>query len=224
MDRLTRVRCTAAAIVVSGSLLTAVTAHAAGEGWSIVPYVGTSQLGNQSPDLIGSDDLVDGGLDITVDTGFTAGVGLRYDYENSRWASEVGWEYRTNDSQTTTADGNVLPDGNYASNIFYLNGRYALTDGNRWTPWIGGGLTWIQEVDLDSEDANGERSFSESGFVGFQVMAGIDYDVSDRFYLTSELRYMSYNSLDLEEEGGNGRITNIDYQPVTLGLGFGIRF
>ena len=224
MDRLTRVHYTAAVIVVSGSLLTAVTAHAAGEGWSIVPYVGTSQLGNQSPDLIGSDDLVDGGLDITVDTGFTAGVGLRYDYENSRWASEVGWEYRTNDSQTTTADGNVLPDGNYASNIFYLNGRYALTDGNRWTPWIGGGLTWIQEVDLDSEDANGERSFSESGFVGFQVMAGIDYDVSDRFYLTSELRYMSYNSLDLEEEGGNGRITNIDYQPVTLGLGFGIRF
>jgi len=224
MHRVTHIRHFAAAIAIAGNLVTTIPAQAAGEGWSIIPYIGISQLGNQSPSIGGSDDIVDGGLDIAVDTGFTAGVGVRYDYENSRWTSEVGWEYRTNDSETTTADGNVLPDGNYASNIFYLNGRYSLTDGNRWTPWIGGGLTWIQEVDLDSEDADGERSFSDSGSVGFQVMAGVDYNLNDRFYLTSELRYVSHGALDLEEEDGNSRVTNIDYQPVTLGLGVGIRF
>jgi outer membrane protein W len=55
-------------------------------------------------------------------------------------------------------------------------------------------------------------------------MVGVDYNLSNRFYITSELRYGSHRSLDLEEEDGNGRVTNIDYQPVTLGLGVGIRF
>lgn len=214
----------ATAIAVGSTLVTSLTAQAAGEGWSIVPYVGISQLGNQSPNIVDADDIVDGGLDIAIDSGFTAGLGVRYDYKSSRWTSEVGWEYRTNDSKTTAADGSVLPDGNYASNIFFLNSRYSLTDGKRWTPWIGGGLTWIQEIDLDSENIDGERSFSDSGSVGFQVMAGVDYDFSDRFYLTSELRYGRHSALDLEEEGGNGRVTGIEYQPVTLGVGVGIRY
>lgn len=199
-------------------------AWAADEGWSVVPYVGLSQLGDQSPDITDADDIVDGGLDIAIDSGFTAGLGVRYDYADSRWTSEFGWEYRSNDAQTTTADGSVLPDGNYASNVFYVNGRYALTDGNRWTPWVGSGLTWIQEVDLDSEDAEGERSFADGGSVGFQVMAGADVDLNERIYLTGELRYASQTGLDLDEENGDGRVNDIDYQPITLGLGVGVRF
>jgi len=197
---------------------------AAGNGWSLVPYIGTSQLGNQTPVLSGATDIVDGNLDVSVDSGFTTGLGIRYDYEESRWTSEFGWEYRSNDAETTASNGTVLPDGNYASNTFYLNGRYALAEGSGWTPWIGGGLTWLQEVDLDSEDADGERSFSDSGSVGFQIMAGVDYDLTERLYLTSELRYSSQTGLDLEEEAGDGRVTDIDYQPITLGLGIGFRF
>jgi len=92
------------------------------------------------------------------------------------------------------------------------------------TPWVGGGLTWIQELDLDSEGADGERSFSGSGSVGYQLMAGLDYELSDSLYLTSDLRYTSFSGIDLNEEGGNGRIVNIDYQPITVGLGLGYRF
>lgn len=55
-------------------------------------------------------------------------------------------------------------------------------------------------------------------------MAGVDYDLSDRFYLTSELRYGSQSALDLEEEDGNGSVTDIDYQPITIGFGLGFRF
>lgn len=224
MIRIRFVRNIAASVVVGSTLAVPLTVQASGEGWSVVPYVGISLLGDQSPDIAGGGNIVDGGLDIAVDSGFTAGLGIRYDYQDSRWTSELGWEYRTNDSEITTADGNVLPDGNYASNVFYVNGRYSLTEGHRWTPWVGGGLTWVQEIDLDSENANGERSFSDSGSVGFQVMAGLDYDLSSRLYFTSELRYASQTGLDLNEEDGDGRVTDIDYQPVTIGLGLGIRF
>jgi len=206
-------------------MLTAATAGAnERDGWSVVPYVGISVLGDQSPGIAGADDIVDGELDVAVDSGFTAGLGLRYAYDDSRWTSEVGWEYRSNDSTTTAADGSELPDGNYASNTFYLNGRYDLIDGAIWTPWIGGGLTWIQEVDLDSEDEAGERSFADSGSVGFQLMAGVNRALTERLYLSGELRYSRQTDLELAEEGGSGRVRDIDYAPLTLGLGVGVRF
>jgi len=135
--------------------------------------------------------------------GFTAGLSARYYYPDSRWVSEFGWEYRSNDSTITPR----------------------LTEGSSFTPWLGGGVTWTQEVDLDSEDANGERSFSDSGSVGFQLMAGADYDLSDRLYLTGELRYSSQTEIELSEQGGGGAtVTGLDYQPLTLSVGVGVRF
>lgn len=216
-------RTVTASLITISALLVTHPASAAGERWSIVPQFGVSLLGDQSPD-INADGIAAGRSDIEIDQGFNAGLGLRYDYVDSRWTSEFGWEYRSNDATTTAADGTTLPDGNYASNTFYVNGRYALTTGNRLTPWVGGGLTWIQEIDLDSEEGSSERSFSDSGAVGFQLMAGVDYALSDRFYLSGELRYSSQRGLDLDEENGSGRVTGINYEPVTLGLGIGYRF
>jgi len=197
----------------------------------VVAGVGLSQLGDQSPFIAGATndatlpDIPDGAIDVAVDTGFAAGLSFRYDYPDSPWTSEFGWEYRSNDSEITLADGTDLPGGNYASNTFYLNGRYTFKSGRLLTPWVGAGLTWLQEVDLDSESGNAERSFSDGGSVGFQVMAGADYDINDRLYLTSELRYSSQRDLSLSEEGGAaGVVSEIDYQPFTVGIGLGVRF
>lgn len=211
-------------IALASSLaLTTTTSYAAGEGGSVVPYLGFSQLGDQSPG-INADGIATGAADVSVDSGFVGGLSFRYDSTNSRWNSEIGWEYRSNDSVITTNDGTDLDGGNYASNTFYLNGRYSLTEGGKITPWIGGGLSLVQEVDIDSEGSDGERSFEDSGAFGFQLMAGVDYDITHRLYLTSELRYTSFTDLDLAEEVGEGRVTGLDYQPVTVGVGIGFRF
>ncbi len=193
-------------------------------GWSVVPYVGSSQIGDQSGVIGRAQDISDGPLDVQLDDGFVAGLGLRYDYKNSPWSAEFSWEYRSNDSSTTASDGTELPGGNYASNIFAINGRYAFSRKGAVTPWLGSGLMYVQEIDLDSENVDGERSFSSSGAIGLQFMAGIDYSLSSRFYLSSELRYSSITGIDLDEEGGVGRIANLDYQPLTLGVGVGFRF
>ena len=193
-------------------------------GWSVVPYVGSSLIGDQSGVIEGAQDISDGPLEVQLDDGFVAGLGLRYDYKNSPWSAEFSWEYRSNDSSTTASDGTELPGGNYASNIFAINGRYAFSRKGAVTPWLGSGLMYVQEIDLDSENVDGERSFSSSGAIGLQFMAGIDYSLSSRFYLSSELRYSSITGIDLDEEGGVGRIANLDYQPLTLGVGVGFRF
>jgi len=36
--------------------------------------------------------------------------------------------------------------------------------------------------------------------VGFQLIAGADYDLSERYYLTSELLYSDHSGLDLKEK------------------------
>lgn len=213
----------AKAVLGGGLLIASQITSASGSGWSIVPYLGFSQLGDQAPSFA-ADGIAGGEADISIDSGFTGGVSIRYDYADSRWTSELGWEYRSNDATITSSDGSQLPGGNYASNTFLLTGRYALSEGSRFTPWIGGGLSVVQEIDLDSEGADSERSFSASGSIGFQVMAGVDYDITDRVYLSGELRYTSFTDLDLNEEGGDGQVSGLDYQPVTIGLGLGIRF
>jgi len=194
------------------------------KGWSVVPYVGLSLLGDQSLAFSNAENIADGPANVSVDDGFTAGLSLRYDYSDSNWVSEIGWEYRANDTVITTSDSVELPGGNYASNIFYVNGRYTFSSGSSLIPWVGGGVTWVQEIDLDSENSSGERSFSDSGPLGFQAMTGVEYTLSERFYLTSEIRYSNLTGLNLEEEAdGGGLVSNIDYQPVTLSVGIGIR-
>ncbi|MEM7256903.1 MAG: OmpW family outer membrane protein [Pseudomonadota bacterium] len=219
----TQTLCRSYTLIAAGLILMAPVAHAAADGWSVVPYIGLSVLDNQAPQ-IESEGIASGQAEVSVDSGFTSGLSVRYDYRDSRWTSEFGWEYRSNDSRITGAADTQLPAGNYASNTFFLNGRFALSNDQKWTPWIGGGVSWVQEIDLDSETATTERSFSDSGAVGFQLMAGADYDLSDRIYFTSELRYTSFTGMDLTQEGGDGSVTDIDYQPLTLAVGIGFRF
>lgn len=192
-------------------------------GWSVVPYVGYSVLSDQSPSISGL-GAGDGVADVSVDDGFNAGLAVRYHYD-SRWSSELGWEYRSNDSLITDASGSVLPGGNYASNLFYVNGRYDLPlKTGAWQVWVGGGLTVAQEIDLDSESSDGETSFSDGGSIGYQFMVGADKPLTPKWYLTTELRYSAQRGLTLAEEaGGNGEVSDLDYTPVTLQVGVGYR-
>ena len=193
-------------------------------GLSLIPLFGYSQLSDQTAVLSGLDSG-NGAARVEIDSGFMAGLALRYQFD-SPFSSEFGWEYRSNDSVIIDAAGMELPAGNYASNVFYFNGRYdpAVTFG-RFRPWIGGGLSIVQEVDLDSESAAGEVSFSDSGSIGYQLMVGVDVEMTGPWYVTTELRYSDQRGLTLEqEETGDGIVTAIDYQPITVQLGIGYRF
>jgi len=89
---------------------------------------------------------------------------------------------------------------------------------------VGAGLTWLQEIDLDGESDDVERSFADSGSIGYQLMTGVDVDLTERFYLSGQFRYSGRGGTDLDAEGEDGRVSSIDYHPVTLGLGEGLRF
>ncbi|MEZ5534542.1 MAG: OmpW family outer membrane protein [Thiolinea sp.] len=189
-------------------------------GWFIRPYFGLSQVDDVSTQISAVNNT-SGVTRIQPDDGFVSGVGIGYQY-NAQLASEIAWEYRTNDINT---DFSGSRGGDYASNAFYLNGYYHLPTGQqRWQPYVGGGLGWLQEIDLDLETANGDVSLSDSGQVGYQLFAGVNYPMTGNWQLQAELRYADFGEVDLDEEGGSGKASNLEYQPLTVQLGVKYRF
>ena len=189
------------------------------DNWFVRPYVGLSHMSDPDADYSGIDTM-SGDADVDLDTGFTAGVGLGYHYTDN-FAVEVGWEYRSNDSEVTLDDTAKYDDGNYASNIFYLNGHYLFDKSGKWQPYIGAGLTWAEEIDIDLESGPGEDySYSSDGDIGYQFFAGLNYDLNPDWRLQTELRYGRIDDIDLDGESGDpGEIEDIDYETTTLQVG-----
>ena len=208
-------------LLLVGFLQLSFTTHAADAGWFAKPYVGASLLSATDGSRV---DQITQDLDVETDAGFLAGMGVGYRY-NDNWATEIAWEYRTNDSETIFADGTRFGDGNYASNTFYLNGYYFFDAIGHWQPYVGAGLGWTQEIDLDLEGLGPEQSFSGDGDVALQIYGGAEYQFTDRLYLNLELRYSRLSSVDLDAESNAlGAIEGLDYTPLTFGAGLTYRF
>ncbi len=158
-----------------------------------------------------------------TDTGGFAGIAGGYSFGNG-WRTELAWEYRRNDF--TGSIGSIdYPTADFASSIMYLNSVYAFGGNSKWTPYVGAGIAWAQEVDIDFERDGVEQSYSSSGNSGLQVFAGLEYTLSPRWVVSGELRYGNVSSLDLEpESGAPGMINDIDYQHTSLQLGLSYQF
>lgn len=192
-------------------------------GWFLRGYAGYSHLGNQNADSRGI-GAGDSSGDVELDGGYTAGAGLGYRYSD-RWSAEFAWEYRSHDSKLDLDNGERYDDGNYASNTFWLNGFRHFPWSGRWQPYVGAGIGYIEEIDIDLDrSGEGERSFSDDGYVTWQAFAGVDYQMSERWDLQAEVRYSYLDDVDLDEEGGSGRLDGLDYDPVTFQLGVVYRF
>lgn len=183
----------------------------------IRPVIGVSQLSN-TQGLSTDIGMSDGVVDVIVDRGFNAGIGFGYHYTNNI-AVELFWEYRTNDSQGLIDDGTVYDEGNYASNIFYMNGYYFFDSKSAWSPYFGLGLGWVQEIDIDFEQNGSELSYSESGPLAYQLFAGIEYTLSEHILVNAEFRFGSAAIGTLKGEENSGSISGFDYQAKTIQVG-----
>lgn len=211
------------ALTIASFLYTANSALANEGEWYLRANTGLSLMDDTrgQSQSVGS---IDGSTKVELDDGFFAGMAVGYRY-GPNWAAEISWDYRSNDSETTLADGTEFIDGNYASNIFYLNGLYHFTARESWEPYVGAGVGWIEEIDIDLENAGGEISYSGNGDFGLQVFAGVNYLIDDNWAINGEVRYGDFDDIDLDgEAGATGKIESLDYAPSTLQIGALYRF
>jgi outer membrane protein W len=202
--------------------LAALDCHAAEAGAYVTAFGGGTFQRDQAFDFRDGASADRG--ETSLDGSFTSGATLGYGWENG-WRVEGEFAYQSVDQDGDTfAGAGPVGKGNYASTSVAVNAVYEFnafgSDAVR--TYVGAGLAYLNEVDVDFETAAGERSFSGDGF-GLQLVAGARYDLGKRWFLDAGVRYLTAGSLDLEEEGGSASI-KADYAPWSVVLGLGWRF
>jgi opacity protein-like surface antigen len=162
---------------------------------------------------------------LSPDTGFATGGAFGYRFAGP-WRVEAEFMYRTadHDGLRLPGVGNLAP-GNFASTAAALNALYEfdLFGSPRVRSFAGLGAVWLTEVDIDFESAGTETSFSGDGF-GVQAIFGARYDLGERWFLESSVRYLAAGSVDLRDEADPVRRLDADYDPWSVTVGIGWKF
>lgn len=168
------------------------------------------------------------GADASFDTGWIGGLSLGR-WFGERWRADAEWAYRSNDNDRIKLDdGRVADDGNYASTTLALNGYYHFADASTvgsWSPYVGAGLAWVNEIDIDLEgrDFDGRYEDLEDDGFGVQLIGGVSYKQSRRLRWEAELRWLYFGEADLDT-GDEVKLESLDYNPLTLSIGLSYGF
>lgn len=159
----------------------------------------------------------------SFDTGFGFGGAVGYRYGNG-WAAELAWDYR---SQGLKRVGGTTADGDFASNTFFVNGYYRFAKWGIVRPFVGAGVGWTEEIDIDINRNGRSLSYSRSGAVAVQGILGGEIDLSAKWSLVGDIRAMGVSSGSFSAENGNAGGTlsgDLEYRPVSLNIGLSYRF
>lgn len=203
--------------------LNAASAHAESRtGWYATAIGGLTSQSSQDFDLTGVPETT---AKASFDTGFLAGAAVGYQFDGP-WQVEAEFTYQTVDTDRLSPEAfGPFDDSNYASTGLAANVRYSadLFGSPKARAFLGAGLVYLTEVDIDFEQSGVERSFSGDGF-GAQLLAGVRYDLTERFFVETAVRYLRATSIDLRGEAGETARLEGDYAPLSATLAVGYRF
>ena len=189
-------------------------------GFYATLYAQASRLGSTGFNEVGSAGF-GSGLKAEFDGGFGLGGDFGFRYGNG-WAAEIEWNYRRHDLKSLRRGTTTLvTDGDFASNIFFVNGlRRFPAPSRQWIPYVGAGLGWVQEIDFDLNSGGTERAWSKQGELGFQLIAGSEFPIGKDWRLTADIRMLRLGRVDLPaEEGVTGKLSRPTYDPVSVQVG-----
>jgi outer membrane protein W len=197
---------------------------APGEGhWYVTGTLGAAFSSSQTLNYSGPAGAASAST--SFDPGLLAGGSVGYAFSPS-WRIEGEFIYQSVEHDGVDLAGiGTLPSGNYASTGLALNGLYSFNafGSEKVRTYIGAGLAWLTEVDIDFERGGDELSYSGDGF-GVQLLAGARYELGERWFVDAGVRYLAAGEVELDAEGAtNGRI-KADYEPWAATLSVGWRF
>ena len=190
--------------------------------WYVAGNLGVTSQGDQTITIGGSDFIGIG--EASFDQGFNGGGAFGYIF-SERWRLEGDIQYVTTPIDVADVPGlGEFTSGDFSSLGLGINGYFQFPLLNEFTTaYVGAGVTWLQEVDIDFADMNGESSYSTDD-IAYQFIVGMRFDVDDRWYGMADVRYLTASDLSLEGEAGAPGTITADYEPLTLTFGIGYRF
>ncbi len=193
------------------------------ENWYASAKLGFNTLGDQTVSYAGPGGSSSGNAEF--DGGFAAGGAVGYKFGNN-WRLEGEVLYRTSELDTADISGlGTFTEGDYSSVAIAVNGLYDfdLFGNEKIKTYVGGGIGWLQEIDIDFEQNGVEQSFSTDD-IGFQAMFGARYELGENWFIDAEARYFYASDVEMTaEDNAIGRVT-ADYDPLTLAVSVGLVF
>lgn len=209
-----------AAFLATGS---AIASAADDSHWYATANVGANFMSDQSVSLSGDGPTQSG--DASLSSGLLTGAAVGRAFSRS-FRAEAEFVYQSVDHDgVRLAGGSSLPSGNFASTALALNGLYSfnLFGREEVRTYVGLGVAWLTEVDIDFEQGGQELSYSGDGF-GVQLLAGARYEIGERWFLDAGLRYLSAGEVTMDGEGAATGRVRADYEPWSATLGIGWKF
>jgi opacity protein-like surface antigen len=175
-----------------------------------------SDFDGSSPDSFPSGE-------VSLDTGAVVGLAAGYRF-NRNFAADLDYAYRSNDIDTIKGTGGarIADGGDLASVAIMANGYYYLDFAESWSPYIGVGMGFLQEIDSDVEltGVQSQKDLEDQVFA-WQAMVGAEVPVDQNWRFYGEGRFMSSPSPDLSNSNGS---YSVDYNNLSLIFGIGYQF
>jgi opacity protein-like surface antigen len=159
----------------------------------------------------------------SLDTGGVVGVAAGYRF-NRNFAADLDYLYRSNDIEKIKGTGGatIADGGDLASVAIMANGYYYFDFAESWSPYIGLGVGFLQEVDSDVQltGRNSQKDLEDQVFA-WQAIVGAELPIDQNWRFYGEGRFMSAPSPDLSNNNGS---YSVDYNNLSLILGIGYQF
>lgn len=214
----------AAAALVPAMFLAAAAANAQENRWYATGNIG---LGNLSSTTLTYSDGTNSSSDTAeFDASFVGGATLGYRLTD-RFSIEGELTYRRNEFDGANLPGlGAFTGGDFASLGFGVNAlyRFPIGENGKLSGYIGPGYLYLQEIDIDFDDAGQQEVSFESDDGGFQLKLGGRYDISDRWFVEAGATYFAGGSVKLELPADPAQTITADYDHWTASVGAGIRF
>ena len=189
-------------------------------GYYATIYGQVSQLRSTTFNEIGNAGF-GSGLKADFGSGFGLGGDIGYRYGNG-WAAEVEWNLRRHDVKSVKkGNATLVNDGDFASSILFVNGlRRFVSPDRSWIPFVGLGVGWVQEIDIDLDSSATKRAWSDQGKIAMQLIGGAEFKLNDSWRLVADVRVLRLGGVELPAESGvTGRLNKPNYNPVSVQLG-----
>ena len=199
---------------------------ATAEDFQLSIYGGMFEAGDSR--VIGNDPTGAGSFDFEGGWNPTSGklpptFGLRgtwWQNNNTGYSLDFSRMQATADDASLAASGFSVLEFDDGINTVTVNARRRFPMGNRWTPFVSGGVgVAVPGVDAQTS-ASGQRTteFQYGGVVA-QFQGGVEYELNENWSVFGQYQ-MNVLDLDVDLEGGGNLTTGIITNSVSVGAGF----
>jgi outer membrane protein len=106
--------------------------------------------------------------------------------------------------------------------------QYHFLPNARMRPYVGVGVNWTIFYSDDAKtsliNALGPTSVNLENSVGVAFQAGADYQLTERFFLNADVKYIDIDTTAVLNSGGVINTVDVDLDPIVAGIGVGMRF